>query len=184
MPEIVAELQPDLRPELKEPMGRLYTDPAALLAAAGEPIVTVGDIVTYHLVEAGRVPDVALIDRRTERAAVDEEVAAAIGGFDRTVHVDNPPATLTADLLTALREGVARAGEAGGSTLLEVDGEEDLATLPAILVAPEGASVVYGQPGEGMVLVEVGRDSTARARDLLSRMEGDDRRLFAILEGE
>ena len=36
-----------------------------------------------------------------------------------------------------------------------VEGEEDLATLPAILYAPPGSVVVYGQPDEGSVLVKV-----------------------------
>ena len=186
MPDIVVELQPDLRPELKEPLGRVYTDAEALLADAGAPIVTVGDIVTYHLLQAGRTPDVALIDRRTERAAVDDEVEAAIGGFDAEIAAENPPATLTADLLTALGDAIDGASpDAGaGTTLIEVDGEEDLATLPAILVAPAGASIVDGHPGEGMVLVTVDRDSTARARDLLTRMEGDSRRLLTVLDVE
>jgi uncharacterized protein (UPF0218 family) len=62
-----------------------------------------------------------------------------------------------------------------------VDGEEDLATLPALVAAPTGASIVYGQPGEGMVLVEVDLTSTDRARDLLSRMRGETRRLWSVL---
>ena len=36
-----------------------------------------------------------------------------------------------------------------------VEGEEDLATLPAVLLSPTGSMVAYGQPGEGVVLVEV-----------------------------
>jgi len=179
VPEVVVELQPGLRPELKEPMGELYTDVEALLSAAGEPIVAVGDVVTAHLCRAGRPPDVALIDERTERSAVDEDVSRAIEGFDREVAVDNPAATLTADLLEALATALATPE---GTTLLRVDGEEDLAALPAILLAPRGASVVYGQPGEGMVLVEVDGPATDRARELLSLMEGDTRRLWSVLD--
>jgi uncharacterized protein (UPF0218 family) len=182
--EVVVELQRALRSELKEPMGEVFTDTEALLGAAGDPLVAVGDIVTYHLLQAGRTPEVALIDRRTERSAVDEEVEAAIGGFDRDVGVVNPPATLTDELLTALREAIDGAEALTGSRLIEVDGEEDLATLPAILAAPEGASVVYGQPGEGMVLVQVDGESTAHARDLLGRMAGDPSRVWALLDLE
>jgi len=198
VPEVVVSLPQELRPELKEPMGRVYADAEALLADAGAPLVAVGDVVTYHLLEAGRRPDVALVDERTERTAVDEEISAAIGGFDRDVAVENPPATLTAALLSALSDAIGGTGVGTGagsenasaeasanaraaSTLIDVDGEEDLATLPAILVAPKGASVVYGQPGEGMVLVQVDREATERARDLLTRMDGDPRRLFAAL---
>ncbi|MFC7133020.1 MULTISPECIES: GTP-dependent dephospho-CoA kinase family protein [Salinibaculum] len=179
MTETVVELQRELRAELKEPMGRVYTDAEELVAAAGEPLVTVGDMVTYHLLKAGYVPDVALVDERTERAEVDAEVWDAITGFDREVTVANPAATLTAPLLEALRDALDRAGDA--STLVVVDGEEDLATLPALVAAPDGGSIVYGQPGEGMVLVAVDGPATERARDLLSRMDGDTRRLWSVL---
>lgn len=178
MPEIVVELPPELRPELKEPLGPIYTDAEALLADAGAPIVAVGDVVTAHLVEAGRVPDVALVDERTERSPVDEEVTAAITGFDREVAVDNPAATLTAELLSALVDAYG----SGETTLLRVDGEEDLAALPAILLAPAGSTVVYGQPGAGMVRVAVDREATEFVRGLLSRMDGDTRRLWAVLD--
>ena len=54
MSTILAKLPATMREELKEPLGAIYTDADALLADAGEPIVTVGDIVTYHLLEADR----------------------------------------------------------------------------------------------------------------------------------
>jgi len=176
----VVTLQDSLRSELKTPLGPIFTDADALLAATGEPLLTVGDVVTYHVLEAGRTPTVALVDERTERSAVDPAIAetlAAAEGFGTVETVDNPAATLSAPLLTALR--TALAGE--GTTLIEVDGEEDLATLPAIVLAPPGASVVYGQPGEGMVHAVVDDQLQAEMRTLLSRMDGDTDRLWALL---
>nr|WP_305882712.1 GTP-dependent dephospho-CoA kinase family protein [Haloplanus ruber] len=149
-------------------MGRVFTDPTTLLAAddAGRPLVAIGDVVTAHLLDAGRQPDVAVIDGYTEREPVTDDVAAALPEPDVTV--TNPPATLSRELLTALVTALA-----DGPTVVGVDGEEDLATLPALLAAPLGGAVVYGQPGEGMVLVPVTDESRATARDLLSRMAGD-----------
>ncbi|WP_336336144.1 GTP-dependent dephospho-CoA kinase family protein [Haloarcula brevis] len=178
MSDVVLELPSGLRTDLKEPLGRIYTDTAALLADAADPIIAVGDMVTYHLVEAGRVPDLALVDERTKRSAVDADVTAAIDGFDRELAVANPAATLTAALLGALRDGL----DSEGTTLVDVDGEEDLATLPVVLAAPAGASVVYGQPDEGMVLVHCDDTARERARDLLERMDGDTERAMALLE--
>ena len=181
-PPGVVELQAALRSELKEPVGPIYTDTDALLDDAGTPLVAVGDIVTYHLIKADRTPDVALIDGRTKRSAVDDHIQEAIDSdaFDRQRHVSNPPATLSAPLLTALREALDAAGE-DTSTVIVVDGEEDLAALPAATAAPTGASVVYGQPDEGMVLVSCAGDSVERMRDLLGRMEGDTERLWSLL---
>jgi len=107
---------------------------------------------------------------------VADRVAAA--AFDREVRVVNPAATLTAELLTALRTAL----DSNGTTLLGVDGEEDLATLPAVVAASADASVVYGQPGEGMVLVPVSAATRERMRALLSRMDGDSERLFSMLQ--
>jgi len=180
--ETVLRLQESLRAELKEPLGPLYTEAEVLLEDTTEPLIAVGDVVTAHLLEAGYTPAVALVDERTERAAVEDWVADAIAtaeGFDYQVTVSNPAATLSVALLLALRAAITDADTA--STLLIVGGEEDLATLPAVLAAPEGATIVYGQPGEGMVRVPVDPDTTARARDLLSRMEGESRLLGLLL---
>jgi hypothetical protein len=177
MANVLVELQKELRGELKEPLGPVYTDTDALLADAGDPIICVGDIVTYHLLEGGRRPDVALVDGKTKRERVEREILDAIDGFDRQREVENPPATLTAELLDVLVDAI----ESGGSTVITVEGEEDLAALPAIVAAPDGASVVYGQPDEGMVLVTVDEALRKECRDLLERMEGDDEQLFDIL---
>jgi len=178
----VLTLPDSLRAALKEPLGPIYTDPVALLADASPPVLAVGDVVTAHLLDADHTPAVALVDERTERSAVDDWVASAIAGaegFDREVTVSNPAATLSAPLLSELRRAIEDADRA--STLLTVDGEEDLATLPALVVAPAGSTVVYGQPGEGMVRVTVDPATAAEARDLLARMDGDTDRLWTLL---
>ena len=175
--DVVLSLQYELRSELREPLGPIYTDTEALLADAGDPIVAVGDVVTYHLLEADRRPDVALVDGKTKREAVEAAVWAAIDGFDHRIEVTNPQGTLSADLLTELRAALSREG----STVLVVEGEEDLAALPVLLAAPEGASLVYGQPNEGMVLAAVTQEAREGARSLLERMEGDSDRLKRIL---
>ena len=174
---VVVRLPDELRAAFKDPLGPLYTDAEELLSDAGEPLIAVGDIVTYHFERAGRRPDVALVDGRTKRRAVDDEVRDAVdAGADR-IDTVNPAGVLTADLLEALRDAVARDGQ----TTIVVDGEEDLATLPAVLAAPEGATVVYGQPDRGMVAVDVTPETQAEFRELLERMDGDRERLWALL---
>ncbi|MFB6281072.1 MAG: GTP-dependent dephospho-CoA kinase family protein [Haloferacaceae archaeon] len=160
-------LPDDLRGAFKDPLGPVYEAGGALLADAGEPIVSVGDVVTHHLRAAGHEPAVAVVDGRTERRRARPAVRAAAEAADRTVR--NDPGTLSRDLLVALREALA----ADGPVVIRVEGEEDLAALPAVVAAPDGGSVVYGQPGEGMVLVAVDPAARERARALLARMEGD-----------
>jgi uncharacterized protein (UPF0218 family) len=180
--DVVVELQQALRSEFKQPFGPIYTDTDALLADANPPLVTVGDIVTYHLTTAGRTPDVALVDGRTKRTAVEDHIQETIQDdtFDRERKVVNPPATLSAGLLDALRVALADAAE-GTTTIIVVDGEEDLAALPAIAIAPDGATIVYGQPDEGMVRVTGEPDTRDRMCDLLGRLDGDTQRLWSLL---
>jgi uncharacterized protein (UPF0218 family) len=176
----VVDLPDSLRFELKDPLGPIFTDAEQLLAETGSPLVTVGDVVTYHVLETSRTPTVALVDERTERSAVDPEIAetlASVERFGAVETVDNPAATLSEPLLAALRAAFT----SEGTTLIEVDGEEDLATLPAIVLAPPGASIVYGQPGEGMVHAVVDEDMQSEMRTLLSRMDGDVDRLWSVL---
>ena len=184
-------LPDSLRDAFKEPLGPVTTDADELLAAAAEtrgerierdaPIVAVGDVVTYHLREAGRVPGVAIVDGKTEREAVRSEIGSALAAADvRRVAVENPAASLSAELLKALGDALS----AGEPVMIEVDGEEDLAALPAIVAAPDGASVVYGQPGEGMVRVAVTPESRAEARELFEALDGDIDAAYEALGGD
>lgn len=172
------ELPDDLRGAFKDPLGPVFTDPDSLLAAddAGRPLIAVGDVVTAHLRDAGHPPDVAVIDGKTERHAVDESIGRSLPVPD--IEVTNPAATLSRSLLDALVAALGREE----STTIGVDGEEDLAALPALYCCPEGGSVVYGQPGEGMVLADAAA-TRERARDLLGRMDGDVAGALAVLDG-
>ncbi|SFB81607.1 hypothetical protein SAMN05444422_102172 [Halobiforma haloterrestris] len=170
-------LPDDLRSELKEPLGPIETDADALLEDVGEPLIAVGDVVTYHLLEADCRPDVALVDERTERETVDEEIRDTVTE-GTSLEAVNPPAEITEDVVWALCEALERMEP----TTILVDGEEDLVVLPAIVAAPLGASVVYGQPGEGMVHVRVTEEVREEVRDLLDRFDGDRERFWTLLE--
>lgn len=162
-----------LRSELKEPLGPVYTDPQALVDAADTPIVAVGDVVTEHLLSV-IIPSVALVDGRTKRTPLESTVD--LSSFDRRLAVENPAATISRELLEALSGSV----DANETIAIVVDGEEDLAALPAILLTP-GGSVVYGQPEEGMVLTTVGEATRFHVRGLLARMDGDHEAALGVL---
>ncbi|WP_435319603.1 GTP-dependent dephospho-CoA kinase family protein [Haloarchaeobius sp. TZWSO28] len=163
-----------LRSAFKDPLGPVETDAEFLLRDVDGPLVAVGDIVTYHFLQAGRRPDVALVDEYTKRDRVDDEIHEVV--VDPDVTVSNPAGALTEALVVAIQDGLA----ADGPTTILVDGEEDLATLPAILAAPVGASVVYGQPDEGMVHVRVTEAIQADIRELVERMDGDHDQFWSL----
>lgn len=179
--EIVLSLPDALRGAFKDPLGPIETDAEVLAGDVVGPLITVGDVVTYHFERIGHTPDVAVVDGLTERDTVEDDVARTLEASDaRRREANNPAATLSESMLRTLREAL----EAAEPTVIDVDGEEDLVTLPAIAIAPDGASVVYGQPGEGMVHVRVDSEVRERARDLLNRMDGDHERARELLGAE
>lgn len=178
--EALLSLPDSLRGAFKDPMGPVETDPEVLLGSVSGPLIAVGDVVSYHFERIGRTPDVAVVDGLTERDTVEPEVADALEASSaRRLTATNPAATLSEPMVRALREAI----ESEEPVAVDVDGEEDLVTVPALVLAPEGASVVYGQPGKGMVHVVVDAETRVRARHLLERMDGDHERLWELLDG-
>ncbi len=167
-------LPEELRSLLKNPLGTLCRGNglecveamrSELLAA--KKIAAVGDMTAFFLLEASVVPDLAVVDNKTKRMPVPDEVVRSLesDGY-RTIVVKNPAGTLTKDLIDLIRESLK--GEE--RVKIVVDGEEDLATLPAILFAPLGSAVVYGQPGEGSVLVRVTPEKKKNIEELMNQM--------------
>lgn len=171
-------LPDSLRSAFKDPLGPVFTDTDALLAAASETataydrgrlLITVGDVVTYHLRNAGVEPAVAAIDGKTKREAVRDEISRVLSDSPNQISVTNPPAEISKEALISLREAI----DDPKPVVLYITGEEDLLTLPAILAAPLGASIVYGQPDVGMVCVPVTPEMKQHADKLFTQFDGD-----------
>lgn len=168
-------LPDNLRADLAKPLGPVLPDAEGSALAKRAPfVVAVGDVTTERLLAAGVVPRLVVIDHKTKRttetAAADAAVATLVKRGAPVVRVANPAAVITEDLWNAVAAALAGA-VGGGCTVLEVDGEEDLAALPAVALAPKGALVCYGQPDQGMVVVTVDDAVRAKVRQFLSKME-------------
>lgn len=168
--DVLLSLSHSLRSELKSPIGPIYTDVERLLEDASDYLVTVGDVVTHHIRDAGVTPHVAVIDGTTQRDTYD---AALNDNTDTTLThrtATCPAGTLTHNLLETL--GLALT--ASEPSVIVVDGEEDLAVLPTILFSPLGTSIVYGQPNEGMVHFRNNQEIHSFAHNLFKQMDGDE----------
>jgi hypothetical protein len=160
-------LPDDIRSELKKPFGELFPSLSAVLPLlSGHVVYSVGDVVTHHLIQAGITPDVAIIDGHTMRAPFTRVPSLPV----RSIPARNPPGGISDELVLAIRDAVS-----DPPAMIIVDGEEDLAVIPLVLDAPAGAVILYGQPGEGVVLRRVDRKARKDARAFLSRFvaEGD-----------
>lgn len=165
-------LTPELRMELKKPLGRLIegsfqrTMTEFKLAMEREQpsnVISVGDTVSRNLVANRIAPKLMIIDNKCMRRELRKRDQLPA---QKTVFVNNPQATITAEAINAIQEALN--GETNVKII--VDGEEDLLTLVAILHAPLNSFVVYGQPYEGIVLVKVNPDKKMEISRILEKM--------------
>jgi len=168
----IRRLTPELREKLKAPLGLLiqgsFDETMKTLKELIEKekpskIISVGDAVSDNMTRHGFSPQVLIVDNKIMRNFIQPIPLDA----DQTLHVKNPPGTLTEEAWTAIK------GSLRGKrrTKVLVDGEEDLLTLVAVLCAPENSLVVYGQPGEGIVVIKVTEKTRETMRRIVDAME-------------
>ena len=148
-------LEKELRSEFKKPLGKLYTslkdaDDFIRSKYPNDLLISIGDVTTRKLQEAGLIPHMGIIDNLVERKPAAHEII-----YDNvTLKADNPAGTITDDLWNTIKQGFQLV-RTGYRVIILVNGEEDLAVIPCILMAPPGSLVLYGQPGEGLVICNV-----------------------------
>jgi uncharacterized protein (UPF0218 family) len=155
------------RGSFKEPIGSLIDENDLKKINAENKLITVGDVVSLTVNRNGIVPDVAIYDGMTERREMTEFAAFVENKGWRTDTVTNPAGTITAELVNAVENALSGREK----KVIRVIGEEDLATLPCILLAPEGTNVIYGWPGKGMMLVTTDEGIKKRIYELLEQTE-------------
>jgi GTP-dependent dephospho-CoA kinase len=159
---------------LKEPLGKICkgngldcVESMESELRAAKKVASIGDMTTFYLMKASIVPDLAVVDNKTKRLPVPDHVAQSLDHDSyKTIEVKNQAATLTKELIDLIRVSL----NSDERVKIIVDGEEDLATLPAILYAPIGSAVVYGQPNEGSVLVDVTPEKKLHIEEFMKKM--------------
>ena len=127
----------------------LITKESQIEFLSSKMLVTVGDVVTATAIRYKIIPKLSIVDFKTKR---DEILPSMPNKWDRRISVRNEPGSISVDLWNSIET----AFKSKGNTLIEVNGEEDLASIPAILMAPDGAIVIYGVPDKGIAVYEVG----------------------------
>ncbi|MBI4174414.1 MAG: DUF359 domain-containing protein [Candidatus Aenigmarchaeota archaeon] len=153
-----------MRSQLRKPLGRVFRDTEALVnylrKSKPSKLITVGDVCSRELIIAGIIPDVIVIDRKTRRRKVKWNVKFP----GRVIGVKNAPSTISDGLIAAVRNSF------GKRTMIDVEGEEDLAVLPAIKHCPAGSAVIYGLWFRGVVAVKVDKRVKNKVGKILKRM--------------
>lgn len=166
----------ELRAELKEPLGILVRGtPKQTMRALKEfleeknpeLLISVGDFTSKNIIEAGLPLKMAVIDNKVMR----NEVKPWFPSGWKEFRVENPPGTIKAEVWGVLKEAI----NLNKWAVVFVEGEEDLLTLPVIASAPIGSAVIYGQPNEGIVIVEITKEKKQWTSEFLKRMKGEEK---------
>lgn len=160
-------ITPEIRKKLKDPWGNLYKSFEPKELKNNQMVISVGDETTKILNQNNIPLGISVVDFKVARERKFSDVRDL--GFSENIilrKVANPPGTLSAEIFLAIRE----AFDSGKNPqVILVDGEDDLAVLPLILEAPLGTNIFYGQPGEGLVRIEVNEKIKAEIFQIVAK---------------
>jgi len=151
---------------LKEPAGRLISgDPDQVIEKVKQLIevdnprlvIAVGDYTSAKLREHKARVNIYIIDRKVERRPWQIFDTSGL----KVIECVNEPGTICPETASKLHELLTKPGVK--DVVVVVKGEEDLLALAAIISAPEGSTIVYGQPGAGSVYVKVDKELKKKA---------------------
>lgn len=164
-------LPTSLRKTLKEPIGML-ADEQTLLAdiATYAHVISIGDQVTYTLLTHQIIPWFCVIDYQIKRNQDSQKIKNTLQSYgDSDITVSNPAGTITHELWNQIKH-TYQTLQKTKTLRIEVDGEEDLAALPAILYAPENVTIIYGMPDKGVVIVPSTDEHKQKVKEILVQM--------------
>ena len=172
--QMLFRLTDHLRVVLKDPLGELVPNEertrSNLDDLVSSPLVLVGDVTASVMTKMGYDASLILVDNHTKRG---KEIPTLTVKPSRILEVKNPAGMIGGELFESLEEAVRSivTEDLEGPIMIEVDGEEDLSTLVAIKLMPNGSTVVYGQPDSGLVVVRVDDEMKKKVEDMLQEME-------------
>jgi len=160
------QLPDNLRDQLKNPLGNLISDndpnkENIIKEISTESVlITVGDRTTENILQLGLKPQIQIIDGLEKR---NQRIVPADDTINTNLSCRNPPGEITEESMQVIQ----KAFSCESPVRITVDGEEDLLVLPACIFAPKYSVVMYGQPNEGLVIVQVTPEILAKIQKIL-----------------
>lgn len=177
-------LPESLRGGLRHPLGHIFSSfsqfPARSSKLTGKdaeseandkgPLtISIGDVITSELQKTGICPDISVIDGKTQRKALNKTMLQKIKQED-CQYALNKKGTIQSEAIIQIYS-LIHSGHNRAMKQLFIEGEEDLLTLPFILLAPLGSFVWYGQQAVGAVRVHVTEKIKEKVYNLLNQFE-------------
>ena len=126
-------------------------------------LITVGDRTTEKMIDFDLVPSLQIIDGQEKR----EKREPPKSQYKTELTIDNPAAEITPQSISVIKKAFTMESP----VRIFVNGEEDLLVLPVCIHAPDNAVVMYGQPHEGLVIVNITAEIRNKVQTLLDLME-------------
>ena len=163
-------LPDNLREILKEPIGCLVDEKKLLeLLKKEKHIVSIGDLVTYTILKNEIKPTFCIVDFKTRRGECSEEIKDTIKSYGKkSIVIKNPPGTISDDLWKIIE--IAFQNMELNGLRIEIVGEEDLASLAAIYMAPPDVTIIYGLPDKGVLIVKPTIENKNKVKEILDKM--------------
>ena len=159
----------EIKKYVRKPLGKLIKEKELRQNFRGD-VICVGDKVTLTCMKLGLSPKAAIIDYKIMRKKVSAKEKVQLKKFgSATFKAKNPAGTISLEAWNR----VAEASQIPGAfSRVEIDGEEDLLTLAAILNADVGETIIYGQPNKGIVVVKVTAEKKREIADMIIQEKG------------
>jgi len=165
-------LSDKLRGILKRPIGYLVSGEEVFNELHNiDIIISVGDHISASLIDQQMFPQLMIIDFKTKREPISDarqSLLKNLKDYDKNI-ISNPPGVLTKELMELMQSLCIRITQSEKIQLI-IKGEEDLVALPAILYAPSNATIIYGMPYKGVVIVPATEEYKEKVRLILSEM--------------
>jgi hypothetical protein len=86
----------------------------------------------------------------------------------KSIVVKNPPAAISDDLWNIIK--MAFENLENGPLRIEIEGEEDLASLAVIYMAPPDVTIIYGLLDKGVLVVKPTSKNKRLVKEILDKM--------------
>ena len=155
---------------LKEPFGILIKEDKVNkeilfpFISKSTKIVTVGDTTTEKLLKFGYIPNLSVIDNKEKRILKNKNMEFDV---DKKFYFNNRPGEINGDVLDLIKKITVMDFN---RIQIIIDGEEDLLALPLFIHSPNNWAVFYGQPNEGLVIVEVNNITRKKAESIFNKV--------------
>lgn len=167
-------LPESLKEELRKPLGKVFENVNKVIKfiklIKPTKIISIGDIISCHLIKNRIIPDMVIFDLKTRRGEVDEDVKKTFKKFFSNKIV-NQPGTISKEAFLTIKNCVEKILTEKEKQKVFVEGEEDLLALPVILFSPLNSLVLYGHWQLGVVGVVSDEKMKKKVIGLLKKFE-------------